>query len=126
MANKKRGYYVLKMGGKNRTLHFSMNFWAEFTDLLNIDLSQIDKVFSQGLKISTIRAIIYCAAKANDLENGVEVDYNEYQVGKWLEDVTPEQFNEIVQSMTESRILGNDLNMGLRRNSVKSSKETKK
>jgi len=31
MANKKRGYYTLKLGNKNRTLHFSMNFWANLT-----------------------------------------------------------------------------------------------
>ena len=41
---KQRGYYTLKIGGKNRTLHFSMNFWATFTDMLDISLDEIGGV----------------------------------------------------------------------------------
>ncbi len=59
MANKRRGYYTLKIGGKNRTMHFSMNFWANFTDELNISLEKIGGVFSEGVSISSIRALVY-------------------------------------------------------------------
>ena len=45
MANRKRGYYSIKMGGKNRTMHFSMNFWANFTDELNVPIEQIGEIF---------------------------------------------------------------------------------
>ena len=44
---KQRGYYTLEIGGKKRTLHFSMNFWAKFTDMLNIGLAEIGDVFSR-------------------------------------------------------------------------------
>ena len=46
---KQRGYYTLKIGGKNRTLHFSMNFWATYTDLLGISLDEIGGVFEKGV-----------------------------------------------------------------------------
>ena len=54
MANKKRGYYTLKIGGKMRTMHFSMNFWSNFTEFLQVPLDKIGDVFSQGVSIKAI------------------------------------------------------------------------
>tara|TARA_R110002153_G_scaffold61014_1_gene164700 strand:+ start:35 stop:412 length:378 start_codon:yes stop_codon:yes gene_type:complete len=122
MANKRRGYYTLKLGGKNRTMHFSMNFWANFTDELNISLEKIGEVFSDGVSISSIRALVYSGLKAYDQEEGNEIDYNQFKVGVWLEDFQAEKLNEMIEAMMESRILGNDLNMGVSRNVKKTSK----
>lgn len=116
MANKQRGYYSMKLGGKVRKLHFSMNFWANFTDNLGIPLDKIGDVFQEGISLGTIRSLIYSAILANDQEEGNEIDYNEFKVGMWLEDLAAEDLEKIVASMMESRILGNDLNMGVKRN----------
>ena len=126
MANRKRGYYTLKLGGKNRTLHFSMNFWANFTESLGVSLDEIGDVFSKGLSLTAIRKLFYSALLANDQENNNEIDYNEFTVGNWLEDITPEQLNEAVEVLTESKILGNSLNMGIKRNVTQSTREQKK
>ena len=122
MANKRRGYYTLKLGGKNRTMHFSMNFWANFTDELNISLEKIGEVFSDGVSISSIRALVYSGLKAYDQEEGNETDYNQFKVGMWLEDFKAEKLNEMIEAMMQSRILGNDLNMGVSRNVKKTTK----
>lgn len=116
MATRKRGYYTTKLGGKNRTMHFSMNFWANFTDALGISLEQIGDVFAGGVSLSNIRALIYAALLANDQENNVQPDYNEFTVGAWLEDLQADELEKIIEAMTESRILGNSLNMGIERN----------
>lgn len=115
MANKRRGYYSLKLGGKNRTLHFSMNFWSEFTDTLDIPLDKIGDVFDGGISISGIRALVYSSLYANDMETGNKVDYNLFTVGTWLEDVDASELEKIVNAMLESKILGNSLNMGIDR-----------
>ena len=115
MANKRRGYYTLKLGGKNRTLHFSMNFWSEFTDTLNIPLDKIGDVFAGGVSLSGIRALVYSGLYANDMENGNNVDYNLFTVGSWLEDLDASELENIVNAMLESKILGNRLNMGIDR-----------
>ena len=125
MATRKRGYYTTKLGGKNRTMHFSMNFWANFTDILGISLEQIGDVFAGGVSLSNIRTLIYAALLANDQENGVEPDYNQFTVGAWLEDLQADELEKIIEAMTESRILGNSLNMGIERN-VKSTTKTGK
>ena len=37
----------------------------------------------------------------------------------WLEDLQAEKLEDIVNAMMESRVLGNDLNMGVKRNDPK-------
>lgn len=115
MATRKRGYYTLKLGGKNRNLHFSMNFWANFTEILGVSLEDIGQVFNNGMSISKIRTLIYSGLLAYDQEEGNEIDYNEFKVGDWLEDMPAEKLEDIINAMLESRILGNDLNMGIQR-----------
>jgi len=114
---KQRGYYKIEMGGKERTLHFSMNFWANFTEILGIGLSDLGEVFSGNLSIKAIRALVYSGILTYDQEEGNEIDYNEFKVGVWLEDVTSEQLQGIIEAMGESRVLGNDMNMGIQRKS---------
>jgi len=122
MANKQRGYYSLTIGGKQRTLHFSMNFWAAFTDELQISLTEIDKVFSNALNLNSIRALVYAGLLAYDQEEGNEIDYNLFKVGAWLDDINTDQFNEIINTLMESKLLGNELNGGLSRGAKPTSK----
>ena len=126
MANKRRGYYSLSIGGKNRTMHFSMNFWANFTDNLGVSIEKIGNVFQDGISLSGIRALVYSGLLANDQEQGNEIDYNEFKVGMWLEDLTSDELTKIIESMMESRILGNVLNMGINRNVKKTTKVGKR
>ena len=122
MVNKKRGYYSLSIGGKQRTLHFSMNFWAAFTDELQISLTEIDKVFSNALNLNSIRALVYAGLLAYDQEEGNEIDYNIFKVGAWLDDINTDQFNEMINTLMESKLLGNELNGGLSRGAKPTSK----
>ena len=110
MTNKKRGYIDIKVGNKNRTLHFSMNFWSEFTEQLGISLQDIGGAFQDGISIKGLRALVYSAILANDQENGNEIDYNLFTVGAWLDELDAEKINEIVEVMIQSKILGNSLN----------------
>ena len=122
MANKKRGYYTIKMGGKNRTMHFSMNFWSNFTDDLGIPLDKLGEIFTDGISLSTIRSLIHSALLANDQENKNLIDYDKFDVGVWMEDLEADDLDKIVAAMMESRILGNDLNAGMARNVKQSTK----
>lgn len=120
--NNKRGYVDVEIGGKKRTLHFSMNFWCHFTESLNIGLNDLDKYFTEGINVSTIRALIYSGLIAYDQEERNTIDYTIYDVGSWLEDFDSKQLTEVMNTLSQSRILGNDLNMGIQRN-VKNQKK---
>ena len=76
MANKKRGYLSINIGGKQRFMHFSMNFWANFTGEMNTPLDQIGKLFESGFSISAIRALVYSGLLAYDQEEGKDINYN--------------------------------------------------
>jgi len=97
-------------------MHFSMNFWANFTDMLGISLEKIGDIFAGGVSITSLRALVYSGLLAYDQEEGNEIDYNEFKVGAWLEDVDEKMLKEMIDSMMESKILGNQLNMGIDRN----------
>tara|TARA_R100001510_G_C7649334_1_gene206750 strand:- start:1586 stop:1960 length:375 start_codon:yes stop_codon:yes gene_type:complete len=123
--NKQRGYYSLKIGGKNRTMHFSMNFWASLTEVLDVGLQDLEKVFSDKSQLSSIRAIIYCGLLAYDQEEGNDIDYNIYKVGSWLDDLNQEEFQNVMQAMTETKILGNEINAGIERTQKKNPQQTR-
>jgi|TARA_A100000171_G_C2117438_1_gene138708 hypothetical protein len=121
--NNKRGYVEIEIGGKKRTLHFSMNFWCHFTESLNIGLNDLDKYFTEGINVSTIRALIYSGLIAYDQEERNTIDYSIYDVGSWLEDFDSKQLTEVMNTLSQSRILGNDLNMGIQRNAKNQKKK---
>lgn len=110
MANKQKGYIDIVVGGKKRTLHFSMNFWSEFTEQLGVSLQDIGQAFENGISLKGLRALIYSAILANDQEQGNKIDYNIFTVGTWLDDLETDKINAIVQTMMQSKILGNSLN----------------
>lgn len=114
--NSKRGYYTAKIGGKDRVMHFNMNFWAEFCDVLGVKLEQLGEVFDGGVSLSAIRALVFSGLVTFDRENNKEIDYNIYTVGSWLDEMDGSELNGIVDAMMQSKILGNDLNMGINRN----------
>jgi|TARA_R110002050_G_scaffold16348_3_gene49631 hypothetical protein len=114
--NKKRGYIEVEIGGKKRSLHFSMNFWCHFTDTLGIGLNDLETYFtSSNFSISTIRTLIYSGLIAYDQEEKKAIDYTIYDVGSWLENFDSKQLSEVMNVLSQSRILGNDLNMGISR-----------
>ena len=94
MANKKRVYYTIKMGGKNRTMHFSMNFWSNFTDDLNIPLDKLGEIFTEGVSLSTVRSLIYSALLANDQENKNLINYDKFDCEKFKDSVFDDLWEE--------------------------------
>lgn len=113
MANKQKGYIDIVIGGKKRTLHFSMNFWSEFTEQLGVSLQDIGQAFENGISLKGLRALIYSAILANDQEQNNNIDYNIFTVGSWLDDLETDKINAIVETMLQSKILGNSLNIEL-------------
>jgi hypothetical protein len=114
--NSKRGYYTASLGGEDRVMRFNMNFWAEFCDILDVKLEQIGDLFDGGVSLSAIRALIYSGLVTFDRENNKEINYTIYTVGSWLDDMKAEELTGIVEAMMQSKILGNDLNVGIERN----------
>ena len=69
--------------------------------------------------------MIHSALLAFDQEENNEIDYNEFTVGNWLADLEASKLEDIVAVMLESKILGNDLNVGIKRKVTKTTKKGK-
>ena len=122
--NSKRGYITIPLGGKDRTLHFSMNFWCHYTDTLNVSINDLQNVFNANtFSMSSIRALIYSGLIAYDKEEKNDIDYDEWDVGNWLEDLDNEKIKLVMDAMMQSKILGNQLNMGIPRTQTASKKK---
>jgi|TARA_R100000655_G_scaffold50918_1_gene88527 hypothetical protein len=122
--NSKRGYITIALGGKDRTLHFSMNFWCHYTDSLNVSINDLEKVFNtDNFSMSSIRALIYSGLIAYDKEEKNDIDYDEWDVGNWLEDLDNAKIKLVMDAMMQSKILGNQLNMGIERKQTASKKK---
>ena len=83
-TNKLRGYCQLELGGKTRTLHFSMNYWAVMEEVTGLTIQELSALMTSGLSITNVRNMVYSAIKTYDLEQGNEIDYTIYSVGMWL------------------------------------------
>ena len=73
--------------------------------------------------MSSIRALIYSGLIAYDKEEKNVIDYDEYDVGSWLEDFDSDKLKEVIQTMMQSKVLGNELNMGIARKQTASKKK---
>ena len=65
-----------------------MNFWAIFTEQMGIGIDKIGDTFQDGLNIKAMRSLIYAGILAYDQEEGNPIDYNEFKVGNWMDDIT--------------------------------------
>ena len=126
MANKRRGFYTITLNGKQHTMHFSMNFWANFTEALDCSIEEIGNYFDGQVSIKAIRALIYSALLAHSQEEGFELGFNEFKLGSWLDDIDPTELEKIMSAMMESRLLGNDINSGIKRNVKQTTTKAKK
>jgi hypothetical protein len=75
--------------------------------------------------MGTMRSLVYAGIIAYDQENNNEIDYNQFNVGAWMDEIDQEDLGMIINTLMESRVLGNDLNAGVRRNVSKSTKNPK-
>ena len=99
----KNGYFTIKNGeGKGKILHFSMNCWAELKSDTGKSVVEWSKSFYGGDTIDQalhLSEVIFAAAKAHDLEEGNEIDYNVYKVRNWVQSFTEKDSSDFVDAM---------------------------
>lgn len=104
------GRIIKLIDGKERGFSFGMNCWSEFCKLHNIGPDQLGSFDSDSLGLEMIRDILYCAALAWCESNDQPIDFNKFTVGDWIDEMEQKDFQEILSTMTSSRLLGKNLN----------------
>lgn len=110
--SKNEAMIEIELGGEKRTLHFSTNFWAIFTDTVGVamqDIGQIISVDEQDnatISLAHFRDMIYAALAAYDHENARPVDYTNYTVGVWMDNFTDADRSKLLGYFTKTKFFG--------------------
>lgn len=91
-----RGEVEVSIGGKPRLLKFGTNQLAIFTQMHKVDLSEAD------FGMHHLRDLIYSALVAGAKKQKQDVDFDEWEVGEWIDDLPDEDLQKIVDSFTNS------------------------
>lgn len=91
-----RGEVEVSIGGKPRLLKFGTNQLAIFTQMHKVDLSEAD------FGMHHLRDLIYSALVAGAKKQKQDVDFDEWTVGEWIDDLPDEDLQKIVDSFTNS------------------------
>lgn len=101
MSNTK-GQQKVKIGGQLRPIKFGTNATHLFCQQRGIKLSEFNELFNAEklakLEIdgSEIRDLIWAGLKAAALSNGEDVDFTEWTVGDWIDDLTEDEMTNII------------------------------
>ncbi len=104
--NKRRGYFDIELNGQSYTGHFSLNFWAELEDLRGYSsLEETLYEMRKGFNVSKIRDIIFCAIKANSMEQGEKVPFlNSAQVAMHMDGLDSDVLTQVIETLMESQL----------------------
>lgn len=92
-----RGEIEATLGGKPRLIKFGLNQMAIYTDKHNVALSDI-----QGFSVSQVRDLVWSGLVAGARKKGEQIDFDEWQVGDWIEEMPQEEFDKIMEAFQNS------------------------
>jgi len=95
-----RGEIEVSIGGKPRLVKFGTNQLAIFTQMHKVDLSEAD------FGMHHLRDLIYSALVAGAKKKKETVDFDEWEVGEWIDELPDEELQKIVDSFTNSQPKG--------------------
>jgi len=83
------------MGGKLRRMNFGQNAWFEFCRMHNCELSEATKLLFDAKNPSALRDLIYCGLLVSDRAEMKDINYNEFTVGEWIDQLTQDELTRI-------------------------------
>ena len=122
-TNKHRGTCIINLGGQERGLVFNMNTYAIFCEGMDINLTEMDKVFSDKRQAKAFSWLLYSGCVAYNEKHSKAIDYNIHDFYDWVMEISQEDSDKVMKTMVGSRDLENNSNNGLTRNIIDSNKD---
>ena len=91
-----RGEVEVSIGGKPRLVKFGLNQMAIYTEKHNVELADV------SFNVSQIRDLVWSALVAGARKRGESVDFDEWQVGDWIEEMEQDEFDNIMKAFQNS------------------------
>ena len=102
--NRLSGYCEVELGGEKRAFKFGMNAFALACEISKQSLDEF--LASMGTNALSIRYLIWAGASANCRSQGIDEDFNLYNVGDWLDEISSENLAVLMDTIAKSQILG--------------------
>lgn len=91
-----RAEVEVPIGGKTRLFKFGINQLAIFSEKHSLNLSEVEMGMSQ------IRDLFWSALVAGARKRKEEVDFDEWDVGEWIDEMEQSDFDKVVNAMNQS------------------------
>ena len=96
----------MDIGGALRPVGWGMNTWILYCELRGCTITdmgeQLQRIGTGGGSGSEIRDLIWAALKSGARKEKQDVEFDNWDVGDWLDDISTEALTEFLTSMTES------------------------
>lgn len=91
-----RAEVEVPIGGKVRLLKFGINQLAIFTEKNKISLGEVE------MSIAQIRDLFWSALVCGAKKKKETVDFDEWDVGEWIDEMEESDFNKVLEAMNNS------------------------
>ena len=102
------GFAEIEIGGKIRPIKFGTNQTAIFCQFRKINLAQFSELFSserlsnKDIDGSEIRDLIYSALVAGCRTKKIDQDFDETEVGDWIDELEQSELDNIFEVYMQS------------------------
>ena len=98
----------INIGGKLRGIKFGTNQSAKYCEMRGLSLLQMQK---ELLNLGdgdggSIRDLVYSALWAACKTNKIEIDFDRFDLGDWIDEMEQEELNKCFQTMADSNKSG--------------------
>tara|TARA_B100001057_G_C22216973_1_gene706773 strand:- start:188 stop:514 length:327 start_codon:yes stop_codon:yes gene_type:complete len=97
-----RAEVEIAIGGKKRLFKFGINQLALYTEKHKISLSEAE------MSVAQIRDLFWSALVCGAKKKKQEVDFDEWDVGEWIDDMDQADFETVIEAMNQSFPEGQD------------------
>jgi hypothetical protein len=96
------GTTIIKIGGMDRPVKFGTNQTAIYCDLRGKTLAEYQHELTDLSNVGVIRDLIYSALFAGCKADKIDIDFDNFDVGEWIDELKPDDMAKIFDSMAKS------------------------
>jgi len=105
-----RGTTMINIGEKERPIKFGTNQTAEYCQVRGLTLAQYQAELSsvEAMGVDVVRDLLYSALFAGCKAQKIDVDFDRYDVGEWLDDMDQAELDKAFQTLADSNKSGDE------------------
>ena len=101
---------MINIGDSDRPIKFGTNQTAEYCKVRDLTLAQYQEELSSidKMGVAVVRDLLYSALFAGCKAKKIDVDFDQYDVGEWLDDMDQAELDKAFQTLADSNKSGDE------------------